>query len=64
MPTITHRRFQGIVTKTAMQKTVVVQVSRTRVRPPYPKPLRVRKHFHVHDEEGVAKVGDKVIFEE
>ena len=61
---ITHRRFQGTVIKAAMQHTVVVRVIRTRVQPPYPKPLRVRRSFHVHDEEGKTKVGDVVTFEE
>jgi len=50
----------GVVTKAAMQKTVVVKVTRYVKHPKYQKYLHVSKKYKVHDENGVAKVGDKV----
>ncbi len=47
-----------------MNKTVVVKVVRIKMHSLYKKRYRVSRKFKVHDEEGQAKVGDKIIFEE
>lgn len=58
------RSFIGTVVKAAMQKTIVVQVDHMKEHQKYDKNFRVSKKFHVHDEKGLAKVGDKVKFTE
>ena len=55
-----HTVLEGVVTKAAMQKTVVVKVSRFVKHPKYQKYLTISKKYKVHDENGVAKVGDTV----
>ncbi len=52
--------LSGTVVKAAMQKTVTVQVSRLVKHPKYQKYQTLSKKYKVHDENGVAKVGDKV----
>ncbi len=56
------RSFIGQVVKAAMQKTVVVEVNTMKQHAKYDKYFRVSKKYHVHDEKGEAKVGDKVKF--
>ena len=59
------RSFVGTVVKAAtMQKTIVVQVDTMKEHHKYDKYFRVSKKYHVHDEKGLAKVGDKVKFTE
>lgn len=59
------RSFVGTVVKAAtMQKTIVVQVDTMKEHQKYDKYFRVSKKYHVHDEKGLAKVGDKVKFTE
>jgi small subunit ribosomal protein S17 len=43
-----------------MDKTVVVEISRTVLHPLYKKYLVRRKRYLVHDGENVCRVGDKV----
>ena len=50
----------GIVTSTAMQKTVRVAVDRLVQHPLYRKTLRRTSTFLAHDENGSCKVGDRV----
>ena len=50
----------GVVTSTAMQKTVTVAVDRLVQHALYKKTLRRTSKFLVHDEEGACKVGDRV----
>ncbi len=50
----------GVVVKAAMQKTVVVKVTRFVKHPKYQKFQHISKKYKVHDENGVAKVGDTV----
>ena len=50
----------GTVVKAAMMKTVTVEVSRFEKHPKYQKYQVLTKKYKVHDENGVAKVGDKV----
>ena len=58
--TVKHTTLAGTVTKAAMQKTVIVTVSRLVKHPKYQKYQSVSKKYKVHDENGSAKVGDKV----
>jgi len=50
----------GVVTSTAMQKTVTVAVDRLVQHPLYKKTLRRTSKFLAHDEQGACKVGDRV----
>ncbi len=50
----------GIVTSTAMQKTVTVAVDRLVQHKLYKKTLRRTSKFLAHDEQGECKVGDRV----
>ena len=52
--------LSGVVAKAAMQKTIVVSVNRFVKHPKYQKYQNLTKKYKVHDENGVAKVGDKV----
>ena len=54
----------GIVTSTAMQKTVTVAVDRLVQHPLYKKTLRRTSRFLAHDESSSCKVGDRVKIEE
>ena len=50
----------GVVTSTAMQKTVTVAVDRLVRHPLYKKTLRKTSKFLAHDENSSCKVGDRV----
>ena len=50
----------GQVVSTAMQKTIVVEVSRRVPHPLYKRIISKRKKFYAHDAEGNAKIGDIV----
>jgi small subunit ribosomal protein S17 len=50
----------GVVTGTAMQKTVTVAVDRLVQHRLYKKTMRRTSKFLVHDENSVCKVGDRV----
>jgi len=50
----------GVVTSTAMQKTVTVAVDRLVRHPLYRKTLRRTSKFIAHDEKNSCKVGDRV----
>lgn len=54
----------GQVVSDKMQKTAVVAVSLTRRHPRYHRVVRHVTRFKVHDENGLAKVGDTVRIEE
>ena len=58
------RTFTGTVVSNAMDKTIVVNVERTKIHPKYKKRFTVSKNFLVHDEKNEFKVGDVVIFAE
>lgn len=55
-----RKEFVGIVTSTAMQKTITVAVERLKFHPIYKKGVKRTKKFKAHDEENKAKVGDLV----
>ena len=52
--------LSGVVTSTKMQKTIVVKVTNFVKHPKYQKYQTITKKYKVHDENGVAKMGDKV----
>lgn len=54
----------GVVISNKMDKTVVVEVSRTIVHPVYKKFIRRRKRFMAHDEENRCRIGDEVMIVE
>jgi len=54
-----RRRITGFVTSNAMQKTVVVEISRTYRHPLYNKVVNSRKRVMAHDELG-CQIGDQV----
>jgi small subunit ribosomal protein S17 len=60
----TKRRIRksqvGVVTSTAMQKTVTVAVDRLVQHELYRKTMRKTSKFMAHDEESVCRVGDRV----
>ncbi|GCD79645.1 30S ribosomal protein S17 [Schleiferia thermophila] len=50
----------GVVTSTAMQKTISVLVERKVKHPKYGKFMKTSKKYHAHDEKNECKVGDVV----
>jgi small subunit ribosomal protein S17 len=54
-----RRRMTGVVTSNKMQKTVVVEVSRTFRHPLYLKVVHRNKRMMAHDELG-CQIGDQV----
>lgn len=54
-----RRRLTGFVTSNNMQKTVIVEISRTYRHPLYKKVVHSRKRFMAHDELG-CQIGDEV----
>lgn len=51
----------GVVISDKMDKTVVVEVSRTVLHPVYKKFVRRRKRFMAHDEDNRCRIGDEVM---
>lgn len=54
-----RRRMTGVVTSNKMDKTVVVEISRTYRHPLYQKVVYTRKNVMAHDTLG-CQVGDQV----
>lgn len=54
-----RRRMTGVVTSNKMQKSVVVEISRTYRHPLYKKVVHSRKKVMAHDELG-CQIGDRV----
>lgn len=50
----------GTVVSSAMEKTIVVRVERRVRHPVYGKEMRLFSKFYAHDEQRLAKVGDRV----
>lgn len=62
---VAHRKERvGIVTSTAMQKTITVSVERVREHRIYKKALKVSKKYKAHDETEQCNVGDLVRIQE
>jgi small subunit ribosomal protein S17 len=55
----TRRRLVGVVTSDKMQKTVIVEISRTFRHPLYKKVVHARHRVMAHDEIG-CQLGDHV----
>ncbi|PWH19764.1 MAG: 30S ribosomal protein S17 [Anaerolineae bacterium] len=55
----TRRRLTGVVISNKMQKTVVVEVSRTYIHQLYKKVVRSKRRFMAHDELN-CQIGDQV----
>lgn len=62
--TVGKNILTGTVISDKMQKTVVVEVERSFRHPLFNKTVRVKRKFKVHDEQGLAKVGDVITFVE
>ena len=54
-----RRRITGVVTSNKMQKTVVVEISRTFRHPLYKKVIHSSNRVKAHDELG-CQIGDEV----
>lgn len=50
----------GVVASAAMQKTIVVKVTRTVQHRMYQRVIRISKKYYAHDEENQARAGDTV----
>ena len=50
----------GVVVRDRMDKSVIVEVTRTVLHPLYKKHIRKRSRFMAHDENNTYKIGDKV----
>ncbi|MCC8022124.1 MAG: 30S ribosomal protein S17 [Akkermansiaceae bacterium] len=50
----------GFVTSAKMEKTIVVEYVARVPHPKFKKIIKKSKKFYAHDENGVAKLGDKV----
>ena len=59
-----RRVLEGVVVSDKMDKTIVVEVERKYMHPLYKKFVRTTKKYHVRDEAGRTKNGDKVSFAE
>jgi small subunit ribosomal protein S17 len=55
-----RKRLIGEVVSNKMEKTVVVEVKRTRRHPLYGKVVRVSTRYKAHDEDSTCLMGDKV----
>jgi len=55
-----RRTQDGVVVSDKMDKSVVVEVSRTVLHPLYQKYVRKRTRFMAHDESNALKIGDRV----
>lgn len=54
----------GVVVSDKMTKTIVVKVERRVPHPIFKKIVRKTSKFYAHDENGLAKEGDKVLIAE
>jgi len=60
----TRRVLEGDVVADGMSKTIAVRVERLFKHPKYKKYIRRHAKYLVHDENGVAKIGDRVAIAE
>jgi len=56
------RKFVGTVISHNSDKTILVEVKRTRLHPKYFKRYVITKKYQVHDEKNEYKTGDQVNF--
>jgi len=64
METVAKRVWRGSVISNKMEKTVVVEVTRTFQHATFGKILKVTKNYKVHDPKEEASVGDQIEFVE
>ncbi len=57
------RKLTGTVVSNKMEKTVVVQVERTKEHPKYKKRFKIHKKYKAHTDEKY-EIGDKLIIQE
>lgn len=57
----TRAVLEGIVISDKMDKTITVLVETYKRHPKYAKRVKYGKKYYAHDENNVAKVGDKVV---
>ena len=60
----TKRKLKGMVVSNKSDKTIVVEVKRTKLHSKYLKRYIVSKKYKVHDPQNKHKVGDEVVFTE
>jgi small subunit ribosomal protein S17 len=60
LPKRLHTQFDGVVVSTAMQKSILVAVTRTRLNRKYNKRQRYTRKFMAHDEGETCALGDRV----
>lgn len=58
------RNMEGVIVSDKMDKTVVVQVEKTKMDPKYLKRYKVSRKYKAHDENNEFKEGERVIIEE
>lgn len=56
------RLLEGKVVSDKMDKTIVVETEQVYMHPKFRKVLRRTKSYKVHDENNLAKAGDRVRF--
>lgn len=59
-----HRHFEGVVLAARGDKTISVLVENKIMHPKYRKQYLQSQKYLAHDAENLAKVGDRVLFEE
>ena len=59
-----RKKRRGTVVSRIGDKSVKVKVTRRKRHPLYGKEMVVSRHFHAHDEENRAQVGDIVVLHE
>ena len=62
--TVNKKKFSGIVVSDKSDKTVIVEVSRTKINAKYRKRYNVSKKYKVHDKDNSCRLGDRVNFVE
>ncbi|MBP9765058.1 30S ribosomal protein S17 [Candidatus Babeliales bacterium] len=62
---VKHKKmYTGVVVSDKMQKTVVAAVTRAFKHEKFQKIVRTVKKYKVHDEQGLAKLGNTIEFYE
>ncbi|RLC39137.1 MAG: 30S ribosomal protein S17 [Candidatus Coatesbacteria bacterium] len=51
---------EGVVIRTSMDKTAVVEVTRVFMHPLYKRSVKKTKKYYIHDEKNECTVGDRV----
>ncbi|CAN5678890.1 30S ribosomal protein S17 [soil metagenome] len=58
------KTLTGVVSSDRGDKTIVVSVQTRKTHPIYKKQYKSTKKFMAHDEDNLAKIGDKVVISE